>query len=414
MHTLSGARKLFAVGGSIAFVALAVTLSTVALASSTGTVSFLTTHVTSPGKSAALSSVACISESDCIGVGHVGDSRFRPLIERWHNGAWQIMTAPAISQASLTGISCPDVNVCLAVGAASGPDGTASRPLVEDWNGNTWHRLLSPSPPQSELDAVDCVSSSDCWASGLKDGGGADEAAMFEHWNGHSWSVKAAPKAHDVLLDSVSCLSSTDCWAAGTEAAHRLHQPWIADHWNGQGWTAATVPSSGRYQGELSVSCHQASACWAVGEDSTGPATLHLVGGIWRRVPVAVPAVSSPTKRGDITTRIGRIALNGVACTPVGGCLTVGSLTVGYGVGEAFAEQWTGTSWVVVSTGYPLPIPPQRLPIPSTLPQAELGAIACPSTNMCIAVGDKTIVNRSGRALSEHPIADVAQESTGR
>ncbi len=399
----------FAVRGSIAAVALTVISSTATLASSAGTVRFLTTRVVSPGESAAFSSVACMSESDCIAVGHVGDSRFHPLVERWHDGAWQIMTTPVISHASFAGISCPGVNRCLAVGAASGPDGTASHTLVEDWNGNAWHRRSSPSPPQSELDSVDCVSSSDCWASGLEHGGGPQETAMFEHWNGRSWSVRSAPRAHDVLLDSVSCLSSTDCWAAGTEAAHRLHQPWIADHWNGRGWTAATLPSSGRYQGQLFVSCHQASACWAVGNDSTGPATLHLDGGVWRRVPAAVPAVSPATERGDITTRIGRIALNGVACTPVGGCLTVGSLTVGYGVGEALAEQWTGTSWVVVSTGYPLPIPPQRLPIPSTLPQAELVAIACPSTGMCIAVGDKTIANKHGLALSEHPIADIAQ-----
>jgi hypothetical protein len=399
---------MLGVGGLAIAVALAAILSA-ALASSTGTESFVTTQVVRPSASAALSSVACMSASDCIGVGHVGGYHFHPLIERWHDGGWQIMSAPAVSQAGLTGISCPGVNACLAVGATSGPVGTVSRTLAEDWNGSTWHRLSSPSPPQSEFDSVDCVSESDCWASGFKNGGGPSEDAIFEHWNGRSWSVSTAPGSRGALLGSVSCLSPTDCWAVGQKVVTRLYQPWIADHWNGRSWIAAALPSSGRYQGQLSVSCHQASACWAVGSDSTGPAALHLVGGAWQRVPVAMPVVSPPTERGDIMTRLGRVVLRGVACTSAGSCWAVGSLTVGYGVGETLAEQWTGTSWVVVSTGYPLPIPPLRLPIPSTLPQAELGAIACSSTSMCMAVGGNMIVNRSGRALAEHPIADITQ-----
>jgi hypothetical protein len=405
----SSVRRLWAVGGSIPAVALAATFSTIAFASSVSTVSFLTTKVASPTAPAALSSVACISESDCIGVGHVGGSHVHPLIERWQGGAWQIMSTPVVNQASLAGISCPGADACLAVGSTSGTAGTASRTLVEAWNGGTWHRLASPSPPQSALGSVDCVSFRNCWASGFKNGGGPQEAAMFEHWNGRLWSSRTAPKGHDVLLGSLSCMSSTDCWAMGTEAAHRLHQPWVADHWNGQSWTAATLPPSGRYQGELAVSCHQASMCWAVGSDSTGAAALHLVGGVWQRVPIAMPPVAPATERGEIMTRIGRVALHGVACTPTGDCLTVGSLTVGYGVGETLAEQWTGTSWVPVSTGYPLPVAPQRQPIPATLPQAELGAITCPSPDMCMAVGSKMIVNRRGFAISEHPLADIAQ-----
>jgi hypothetical protein len=72
--------------------------------------------------------------------------------------------------------------------------------------------------------------------------------------------------------------------------------------------------------------------------------------------------------------------LNGVACSDASHCIAVGGWSRGALVSDSLAfslsERWDGSSWTIL----PTPRLPARM-------SAELFAVACPSRNLCIAVG---------------------------
>ena len=94
---------------------------------------------------------------------------------------------------TLTSVSCPAVNACLAVGVTN-PNGSPS-PLAERWDGHTWILLptlgisgaLSP-----ELDGVSCSSPDACTAVGTYITSSPSAYKGFAaRWNGSGWAVQA-------------------------------------------------------------------------------------------------------------------------------------------------------------------------------------------------------------------------------
>lgn len=344
-----------------------------------------------------LSSVACPTSSQCLAVGgqRVGRYGYRTLAERWTAGSWQALRTPRQAQAmSLERVSCAAPTSCLAVGGG----------LVERWNGRSWRRAPGPGQANVYLAALDCPGRSDCWASGEENGGTPQETAVFAHWNGHTWSLRRAPRSSGVILENVSCASSRDCWAAGIRPRGSVFQPWTAYHLSGHRWRVAKLPSSGRYQAELSVSCHRASTCWAFGHDSRAkPVALRLTGNRWRRVPTALPPLASSPDTVGLTRIQGEF--NGLSCVSERDCWAVGAVTINGDVTKSLVEHWTGEKWKVASAGYPIPIEAPRRVGPG-YPRTQLSSIDCPSSGSCVAVGETTFENRRGvivrgKALSE-------------
>jgi hypothetical protein len=344
-----------------------------------------------------LSSIACPTPSRCLAVGGLRHGRrsYRTLAESWDGSAWRALPTPVQpGDAALERLACWGTRSCLAVGSG----------LVELWSGHRWRRAPGPDRPGVYLAALDCPGRGGCWAAGEVDGGTPQEAAVLAHWSGHAWSVRRAPRGSGVILESVSCLSSNDCWAAGTRPLNRVHQPWTAYHWNGRHWRVAKLPSSGRYVGQLAVSCQIASACWAYGHDSRAkPVAMRLVRGRWRRTPTALPPLLRPPQ-GPQLNRI-RGEFDGLSCTSRRDCWAVGVVTIDDDVNRALVEHWNGGSWEVTSAGYPIPITPPRR-AGSGYPRTQLSSIACPAARDCVAVGETTFENRRhlivrGRALSE-------------
>jgi hypothetical protein len=113
-----------------------------------------------------LSSVTCISATNCFAVG-VGHST---LIERWNGTIWGIVTSAnptGATGASLTGVSCPSATRCVAVGTIF--RATVVQRLVESWNGTTWSLTGVPVPSgtkTSNLSGVSCATSTSCFAVG--------------------------------------------------------------------------------------------------------------------------------------------------------------------------------------------------------------------------------------------------------
>jgi hypothetical protein len=343
-----------------------------------------------------LISVACPTSSECLAVGgqSVGHHGYRSLAERWRSGTWRAVRTPHQPAAmSLERLSCAGPSSCLAVGGG----------LVERWNGRGWRRAPGPRQANVYLAALDCSSPNDCWASGEENGGTSQEAAVFAHWNGRSWSLRKAPRSSGVILESVSCASSRDCWAAGIRVRGRVYQPWTAYRWSGQRWQVAKLPSSGRYQGELSVSCHRASMCWAFGEDSRAkPVALRLVGRRWRRVPTTLPSLAKSPHRVIPDKVQGQF--NGLSCISDRNCWAVGALTINGDVTKSLVEHWTGGHWQVASAGYPIPIEPPRGVDPG-YPRTQLSSIDCPSTKTCVAVGETTFENRRHLIVRGKPLS---------
>jgi hypothetical protein len=191
----------------------------------------------------------------------------------------------------------------------------------------------------------------------------------------------------------------------------RVHQPWIAYHWNGRNWRRAKLPSSGRYVGELAVSCHQTSACWAFGSDSRAkPVALQLRGGRWHRVATTLPALKKNEHR-VVASRI-RGAFQGISCVSSRDCWAVGAVTIGNYVNKALVEHWTGGSWTVASAGYPIPI---SLPnhVGRRYAQTQLSSVACLGSGACVAVGETTFENRRLLIVRGKPFSEKNHPKTG-
>jgi hypothetical protein len=86
-------------------------------------------------------------------------------------------------------------------------------------------------------------------------------------------------------------------------------------------------------------------------------------------------------------------ALVGVSCPSADSCFGVGTDTNSNPadqVTQMLAEHWNGSSWAIQAT-----------PNPSGSQGAQLGAVACPSTTSCIAVGDNTKSTNTGADVNE-------------
>ncbi len=140
------------------------------------------------GQENTLSSVSCISTTNCTAV---GDDWALPgetvvLVEMWNGAKWSLV-AGAGASGFLNGVSCSAFSECMAVGDS------VTGTLVEQQNGPGWSVLPSPNPrgvSASSLSAVSCASPSSCHAVGYSIGSGSDTTYnLAETWNGHHWTL---------------------------------------------------------------------------------------------------------------------------------------------------------------------------------------------------------------------------------
>ncbi|HEX9034035.1 MAG TPA: hypothetical protein VF834_19510, partial [Streptosporangiaceae bacterium] len=218
-----------------------------ALASGTPWTVVRSSNMTIPGGQ--LKSVSCSSPDACTAVGtHLNRRGINvTLAERWNGSTWQrqstpnpaVDTTPTI-RPSLTGVSCPASNLCLAVGTYQAGFPAA---IAEEWNGSRWRMLAFPVPAGSfgtTLDQVSCTSVSFCEAAGSFEVNGAT-LPLAERWNGSAWLLQQTPRPPISLGDStvaftaVSCASRTFCeaWGGGNGGSPG---PTVAERWNGTSW----------------------------------------------------------------------------------------------------------------------------------------------------------------------------------
>jgi hypothetical protein len=231
-----------------------------------------------------LDGVSCASAKSCVAVGsYYTDSGGAALAESWNGKTWTA-SRPAEPTGSVTGelekVSCPASAYCVAVGTAA--SNTSSEALADRWNGKSWTRLPVTPPASQKFDAsltgVSCPSVKSCVAVGYGTGtsgrpGGLTSFAEF--WNDKTWAAGKIswPKGtSNDYLTGVSCPAAKSCLAVGqvnltvNDGGHTGKA--AATRWNGKTWSATTVPAPGKGRASLftEVSCPSTADCVAVGQ----------------------------------------------------------------------------------------------------------------------------------------------------
>ncbi len=178
-------------------------------------------------KAAFLSGVSCASPSDCAAVGFLATraGTSETLAEHWTQDSWHLERIPTpvgATAVQLTGVSCPSPSFCSAVGYfdTAGIDIA----LAERWNGIRWviGRARYPRGARSaRLAEVSCPSLEVCMAVGVLNAADGLNAPLVEGWTPRGWAVQPTPPIGtaaapaDAELSGVSCRALGRCVAVG-------------------------------------------------------------------------------------------------------------------------------------------------------------------------------------------------------
>lgn len=134
-----------------------------------------------------LSSVSC-SSWRCVAVGQAEQSadHVMTLAEAWNGVRWRLLPTPSQQPFStLQSISCANLTICTAVGAAGR---LWAYPMSEVFDNGTWHevrtaRIGPPALVLADLTGASCPSMSGC----ISVGSISSEPLLGESWNGARW-----------------------------------------------------------------------------------------------------------------------------------------------------------------------------------------------------------------------------------
>ncbi|GAC1630284.1 MAG: hypothetical protein NVS4B2_13310 [Chloroflexota bacterium] len=242
---------------------------------------------TEAGDYNSLSSVSCVSSSDCWAVGFStqdAGNTFRNTTLRWNGSTWASVPAPNPAGRGgadlnyLSSVACTASSRCWAVGYGSNHTARTYRSETLQWNGSRWVAVSTPNRSGTHLHSIACTSSTNCWAVGYNvDTGTGDLLNEWLHRNGSTWSTLSTRERfrtaypENSVLEGIACTAARDCWAVGYRSDRRTGALLNATRrWNGSAWSLTPTPNSsgtgGGNSNELSgVACISSQNCWAVG-----------------------------------------------------------------------------------------------------------------------------------------------------
>jgi hypothetical protein len=318
-----------------------------------------------------LSSINCISSTNCWATGYYYNGTFdQTLIERYNGTSWTVVTSPntGTSNSALNAVTCTSSSNCWAAGYYN--NGTVDQNLTEHYDGTAWSIVSSLNTGDSDhLNAVTCTSSNNCWFAGYYQFGTVHKT-LFENYDGTFWSIPNSPNtgASDNFLSAVACTSSSNCWAAGYYNNGTVDQTLI-ERYDGNSWTIVSSPNTSTSQHNLlnAVTCTSGGNCWAAGRyvNSTADQTL-----IERYNGTSWSIVSSPNTSASKLN-----LLNAVTCVSSTDCRAAGTYSNGT-ADQTLIESYNGTSWSIVNS-------------PNTIGSSPnlLYAVTCVSSTSCWAAG---------------------------
>ena len=332
-----------------------------------------------------LDGLSCASASFCVAVGFYQDYArpAEPLIETYSNGSWSVTagTGPGRGGNFLSGVSCPAVGSCYAVGYYSNE--RTDELLAETLSGGTWASAPAASAgagPQ-QFSAVSCSAVGNCWAVGYYQASTGTDQALAEHLSGGSWALGQAADngARSNRLAGVSCPPEGSCVAVGTYFNGHAFQT-LAESLTGSTWSVAKSPNASVANNSLqAVSCSAAGGCEAVGQYSNGrdeqTLAMSFAASAWH-------LQTSPDQAGADND------LAAVSCPAIGTCEAVGNYSTA-GVPEALTIALSGTAWSTVAAHG------------QQAPSASLTGVSCPVSGSCLAVGWGASSTGAPQALAE-------------
>ena len=290
-----------------------------------------------------LFSVACPTTTLCEAVGQ--NEALQGVVVPINSGI-PGSPQPVPSIAILFGMACPTATTCEAVGERSTSDGGGV--VVGITRG-------LPGSPQtvsgnSALVSVACHSSSTCEAVGIVPPVGVLIRA----------GLPGSPQglSGTESLGDVACPTATTCDAVGESSSGGVIVP-ITDGTLG---SPQAVPGTADLSG---IACPTATTCEAVGYNSSfeGVAVSTTNG-----IPATAKVVSGPAGAAPTAVSGGGV-LTRVACTSATTC-------------EAVGDGATGGLIVPITNGTP--------GTPQVVSDTTLNSVACPTANICIAVGSNS------------------------
>ena len=310
-----------------------------------------------------------------------------PTAEYWTNGSWSLQS-PAnhagAASSQLLGISCATGNRCLAVGDYTNAAGRGFT-LAGEWDGTIWtgDSSASPSSSYNQLNGVTCPERGFCLAVGYGNAG-ANSYPLVEVRKNGIWdrrSTARPPAGASSELWAASCANRHACTAVGDYRTKQGFQfPW-AEGWNGSTWRVGEVQKPPGGSGTLSaVSCPSVNACTAVGNYVSPNGDQKALVERWTG--------SSWRLQTTPSTGTAVAVLAGVSCSAAASCTAVGNTQTSTALAP-LAERWDGSSWRIQSTARPF-----------SAGVALLRAVSCPSSGLCLAVGE------SGPASSVRTLAE--------
>lgn len=303
---------------------------------------------------ASLAGVSCPKAGSCVAVGTSPGQAGVPqaLAESYTSGTWAASSvgAPAGSSASyLSGVSCPALGSCVAVGYQLSASGTAEA-LVEAESAGSWTPLPLPLPSTvgSYLTAVSCPAVGTCVAVGYDIGASGAAQVLVESYSAGTWSVAPAPlpsSAGASYLAGVSCPEVGSCVAVGrysvsSGASSGVPQA-LVEGLSGGSWSVLQSADEGNGANALeAVSCAAPASCYAVGYYAVKGGDHPLV------EPVAWPNSTATVSK---TPAVTGGYLSGISCVATSSCAAVGYRSGAY-ARQVLVEVFSKGSWAILSS----------------------------------------------------------------
>jgi|GEM_PF-2827044 len=305
--------------------------------------------------------LSCPAEGTCTAVGayQTTDAPLVPLVITEVAGTWQPATAVTLpsgapsgsnEDAEMNDVDCVSTGNCVAVGAYFGNNNVIHLFSVTQVSGGAWTASKVPdvsgisTSNSAVAESLSCSDTSDCTVVGQQIDDSNQNGVAWRRTSG-TWSspatMSSAGDSQGFLPQAVACPDATTCVAVGAfETFTYQSLPGVAIETSGT-WAAATpLPfptlspqaAGGAF---LSISCHTAAVCEAVGsfggaEAGSYVATPQAAGaatwsdGSWSSIGY-VRGVRAGANRADDSQPTSVSCVTTTQCTAVGSATDLGA-----------------------------------------------------------------------------------------
>jgi hypothetical protein len=297
-----------------------------------------------------------------------------------------VPTTTPIIESRGRAVACASVERCLAVGSMGSVYGVRI-PFATQLAAGAW-TLVSPAAPsplvESVFTSLACDPTGSCVAVGREEvpapylgARSAGDRPLIADWDGSVWAGARPPIPPGTTVAELNGVScsSSTCVAVGQYGLRRGTERVLATVWDGARWRLQ-LPPRHRYEDDASF---QDVAC-------VSPTSCVAVGQFGFELQELFTGVAPLIVRWDGKAWHLEVSdnardsldteLNAIACPSSDRCVAVGFRRHTGGTYSTFAEIRRGTRWTLV-----------RTPDPEGSPDAELADVACPRIDLCIAVG---------------------------